>query len=159
MACKHKAPLNVIRAMVERAPQMIQAIDRFTWLPLHYACASGASEEVLRYLITAYPQSKTAIDNRGRTPLHFSVGITDYSPSPAIIELLSDSGAARCADENGSLPLHYACAYGSTVEVLEVLLNAVPVSTISVDFKGRTPLHFAVRIKIQSKHLKFYSHE
>ena len=72
------------------------------------------------------------------------VGNEEHMPTPNVIKILSDSGAARCADENGSLPLHYACAYGANVEVLEILLDAVPASTTAVDFKGRTPLHFAM---------------
>ena len=144
MACRYRPPVDVIESLLAVAHEVIEWVDRFSWLPLHYACANGASEEVLVVLTNAFPPSKVAIDKRGRTPLHFSVGNEEHMPTPAAVEILSGSGAARCADENGSIPLHYACAYGATVEVLQILLEAVPASTTAVDFKGRTPLHFAM---------------
>ena len=131
--------------MIECEPRVVETSNNFHWLPLHIACANGASDEVLKLLIDTYPTSKTSVDNRGRTPLHFSVGNETYEPSPVVVELLSDTGAAGYADENGSLPLHYACAYGSSMEVLEVLLEVYPKSNILGDINGRTPLHFAVR--------------
>ncbi len=74
------------------------------------ACANGAPEEVLRILAEAYPKSKIATDRRGRTPLHFLLGNTEHPPTAAAVVLLSSTGAPQCADENGMIPLHYACA-------------------------------------------------
>ena len=74
------------------------------------ACANGAPEEVLRILAEAYPESKIATDRRGRTPLHFLLGNTEHPPTAAAVVLLSSTGAPQCADENGMIPLHYACA-------------------------------------------------
>ena len=144
VACKHNPPLDVIQALYEASPETVEWIDAFVWLPLHYAAANGASAEVLSFLTNADPTSKVAVDKRGRTPLHFAVGTLDRQASKEVVEILSDSGAARCADENGSLPIHYACAYSSSVEVLKVLVEAVPQSSSSIDFNGCTPLHFAV---------------
>ena len=129
VVCKHGPPLDVIQDLLLVAPETVEWIDAFVWVPLHYASANGASPEVLRALTEAYPPSKVAVDKRGRTPLHFAVGTMERQASKEAVEILSDSGAARCADENGSLPIHYACAYSSSVEVLEVLLNAVPASS------------------------------
>ena len=144
VACKNNPPLDVIQALYEASPEAVEWIDAFVWLPLHYAAANGASAEVLSFLTNADPTSKVAVDKRGRTPLHFAVGTLDRQASKEVVEILSDSGAARCADENGSLPIHYACAYSSSVEVLKVLVEAVPQSSSSIDFNGCTPLHFAV---------------
>ena len=38
------------------------------------------------------------------------LGNTEHPATPAAVVLLSSSGAALCADENGMIPLHYACA-------------------------------------------------
>lgn len=130
VVCKHSPPLDIIHELLNVSPDTIEWIDAFVWVPLHYASANGASVEVLRALTEACPSSRTAVDKRGRTPLHFAVGTMDRQASKEAVEiLLSESGAARCADENGSLPIHYACAYSSSAEVLEVLLNAVPASS------------------------------
>jgi len=118
--------------------------DVFAWLPLHYACANGASEDVLRVLANAFPASKTSSDKRGRTPLHFALANTKQTFSPAIMAFLASTGATACRDENGMLPLHYACAYGISRDALQALTTAFPESIAAIDKKGRTPLHFAM---------------
>jgi len=144
LACRNAPPAEVVIQLLAASPETVTWDDAFSWLPLHYACANGASEEVIQVLTTAHPPSKTAIDKRNRTPLHFALGNATRQAPPGVVEILSDSGAAAKADENGSLPLHYACAYGATEEVLKILLRVIPTSTAAVDFKGRTPLHFAL---------------
>uniref|UniRef100_A0A7S2P4B0 Ion transport domain-containing protein n=1 Tax=Leptocylindrus danicus TaxID=163516 RepID=A0A7S2P4B0_9STRA len=144
LACRNGPPADVVIALLVASPETVEWTDAFSWLPLHYACANGASDEVLQVLTNAYPPSKTAIDKRGRTPLHFALGNAERQASPGAVDILSDSGAATMADENGSLPLHYACAYGASEEVLKILLRVIPTSTTAMDIKGRTPLHFAL---------------
>ena len=52
--------------------------------------------------------------------------------------------AVGLADENGSYPIHYACAYGARVEVVKVLLDAWEASIYEIDGKGSTALHFVM---------------
>ena len=144
LACRNGPPADVVIALLVASPETVEWADAFSWLPLHYACANGASDEVLQVLTNAYPPSKTAIDKRSRTPLHFVLGNAERQASPGAVDILSDSGAATKADENGSIPLHYACAYGASEEVLKILLRVIPTSTTAKDIKGRTPLHFAL---------------
>ena len=59
MACRHNPPVDVIEMLLTIAPDVVEWIDRFSWLSLHYACANGASEDVLRVLTNAFPPSKT----------------------------------------------------------------------------------------------------
>ena len=91
----------------------------------------------------AFAESKTTIDRKGRTPLHFALG-NSTSNTPAVVVLLSSTGAASYADDNGMLPLHYACAYGASEEALIVLTDANRDAITTTDRKGRTPLHFAL---------------
>lgn len=63
---------------------------------------------------------------------------------PEIVRLLADSGAAELVDEGGMLPMHYASAYGTTQEVLKVLLENYPESITKRENKGRNPLHLAM---------------
>ncbi|GKY96190.1 hypothetical protein MPSEU_000578900 [Mayamaea pseudoterrestris] len=141
-AARNVPPLDVIDVFLSIAADTARLTDTFGWLPIHYACASGSDAEVIKALVDAYPESKVAVDRRGRTPLHFALG--DKPATPDVVFLLSATGAARIADEIGMLPLHYACAFGASEEVLYVLTDAFPEAIESKDKRDRTPLHFAL---------------
>jgi len=113
---------------------------------LHYACANGTEIEVVKLLLDAYPDSKLTTDKRGRTPLHFALGNVENPPDPPLVILLAGKSgeSAKWPDENEMLPIHYACAYGASVEVLTVLIQSWEESIQKTDAKGRTPLHFAM---------------
>lgn len=111
---------------------------------MHYACANGTDIEVVKILLDAYPDSNLTTDKRGRTPLHFALGNVENPPTPKLVKLLAGGESTKWPDENEMLPIHYACAYGATVEVLMVLIHAWEESMTKTDSKGRTPLHFAM---------------
>jgi hypothetical protein len=147
LMCKlNNPPTEIISDIVEAAPEVVSWVDSHGWLPLHHACANGASTAVLQILTAAYPESKTTQDNQNRTPLHFYV--TRNADNPIImatnVELLSDTGASALSDRGGMLPMHYACAYGSNPTVLKVLANSYPESLLAKENKGRTPMHLAM---------------
>eukprot|EP00985_Skeletonema_marinoi_P022421 scaffold14308_cov138-Skeletonema_marinoi.AAC.5 len=148
VACRNRPPKDVIDVMIMASPDMIFWADSFGWLPLHYACANGAEIDVVGALLEAYPDSKLTTDKRGRTPLHFALGNVEQPPTAMLVQLLAGkemkSSSVRWPDENNMLPLHYACAYGASVEVLRVIIDAWDESLSKVDNKGRTPLHFAM---------------
>jgi len=141
-ACRNVPPLDVIDVFLSIASDTVQWPDSFGWLPIHYACASGSDSSVIHALADAYPESKTTTDRRGRTPLHFALG--DKPASPDVIVLLSSSGAAAYPDEIGMLPLHYACAFGASEDILFALTDAYPEAIRARDSRKRTPLHFAL---------------
>lgn len=143
-ACRNAPPTDVIDVFLSIAEDTVQWPDSFGWLPIHYACACGAETEVIKQLAEAFPESKTTVDRRGRTPLHFALGNSSKPVAPDVVVLLSSSGAAGYADDNGMLPLHYACAYGASEEALYVLTGAYPDAITTQDRRGRTPLHFAL---------------
>eukprot|EP00580_Thalassiosira_gravida_P013621 CAMPEP_0201681822 /NCGR_PEP_ID=MMETSP0494-20130426/51307_1 /ASSEMBLY_ACC=CAM_ASM_000839 /TAXON_ID=420259 /ORGANISM="Thalassiosira gravida, Strain GMp14c1" /LENGTH=904 /DNA_ID=CAMNT_0048165575 /DNA_START=19 /DNA_END=2733 /DNA_ORIENTATION=- len=170
MVCKlMDPPVDVVLSLIECAEDTVTWPDSNGWLPLHHACANSASGKVLSVLVQAYPEGKVQQDKRLRTPLHFTFFRKDYinDPSlkkhilnsegkivdddddvgnsmPEIVTLLADSGAAELEDEGGMLPLHYASAYGTTGEVLEVLLENYPESITKRENKGRNALHLAM---------------
>jgi len=144
LACRNCPPVDVVRMLVRAAPQTVRWADSFGWLPLHYACANEAGEEVLVLLAEEFPDSKTWADKRKRTPLHFALGHTERPAGEDAVRLLSGTGAALFPDENGMLPLHYACAYGATEEALKALTDDRVDTIAAPDSKGRTPLHFAL---------------
>lgn len=146
VACRNRPPLDVVDIMLMASPDMIFWADSFGWLPLHYACANGTEIEVVKLLLDAYPDSKLTTDKRGRTPLHFALGNVENPPTPPLVKLLAGKSgeSAHWPDENAMLPIHYACAYGATLEVMLVLIHAWDESMTKTDAKGRTPLHFAM---------------
>eukprot|EP00584_Thalassiosira_punctigera_P026146 CAMPEP_0172577396 /NCGR_PEP_ID=MMETSP1067-20121228/138210_1 /TAXON_ID=265564 ORGANISM="Thalassiosira punctigera, Strain Tpunct2005C2" /NCGR_SAMPLE_ID=MMETSP1067 /ASSEMBLY_ACC=CAM_ASM_000444 /LENGTH=865 /DNA_ID=CAMNT_0013370083 /DNA_START=115 /DNA_END=2712 /DNA_ORIENTATION=+ len=144
LACRNCPPLDIVNMLLTASPRTVELADSFGWLPLHYACANEASEEVLVMLAEQYPPSKTSVDKRKRTPLHFALGHTERPANVATVVLLNGTEAALMADENGMLPLHYACAYGATEEALRVLTDENIQTITATDNRGRTPLHFAL---------------
>ena len=82
--------------------------DENAMLPLHYACAYGATEEVLRVLIFAYPDSIKWRDKKGRVPLHFVLSNADRPSSPAAVMnlLMLNPETVNFRDKEGGLPLH-----------------------------------------------------
>jgi ankyrin repeat protein len=70
--------------------------DLFLCLP---QISAGSDSKVIKALAEAFPECKTVVDRRGRTPLHFALG--DKPATPDVVLLLSNSGAAGYADDNG----------------------------------------------------------
>jgi ankyrin repeat protein len=147
LMCKlNNPPTDIISDIVEAAPEVVSWVDSHGWLPLHHACANGASPDVLQVLSTAVPESKITQDNQNRTPLHFYATRNSDNPAAMAINvgLLSDTGAAELPDRGGMLPMHYACAYGTSPAVLKVLVQSYPESLLAKENKGRTPMHLAM---------------
>lgn len=147
LMCKlNDPPKQIVNDLVNAAPEIASFADAHGWLPLHHACANGASTEVLQILIAAYHDGKLIQDNQNRTPLHFYA--TRNADSAEVmtrnVTLLADTGAAELSDRGGMLPMHYACAYGSSAEVLKVLYEAYPDSLRTKDNKGKTPMHLTM---------------
>ena len=99
---------------------------------------------VTELLVRAFPDSRLNTDKRGRTPLHFALGNVEKPATPPLVRLLAGEGgrSARWPDENAMLPIHYACAYGASVEVMTALIDSWDRSLRETDSRGRTPLHF-----------------
>lgn len=147
LMCKLKnPPAELMKDIIDAAPEVATWTDTHGWLPLHHACANGASPEVIRVLLDAYPDGKIAQDSLNRTPLHFFVTRSSDAPKAMVenAEMLCEGGAAELTDRGSMLPMHYACAYGTIPEVLQVLANAYPDSLRAKEQKGRTPLHLAM---------------
>jgi ankyrin repeat protein len=147
LMCKlNNPPSDLIQDIVDAAPDVAGWTDSHGWLPLHHACANGASPDVLRLLIDAYPDGKTTQDSLNRTPLHFYATRNSDNLAYMVenVEMLCDSGAAELTDRGGMLPMHYACAYGTSSVVLKVLADAYPDSLTAREQKGRTPMHLAM---------------
>mmetsp|Transcript_19907 Transcript_19907/g.29820 ORF Transcript_19907/g.29820 Transcript_19907/m.29820 type:complete len:626 (-) Transcript_19907:125-2002(-) len=145
MACKNSAPLDIIEMFLNACEDSLELRDSHGWCPLHYACHYGASEEVLKVLILSCPKMLREQDSKGRVPLHFAANNCKHLPFTAsIFTMLTQSGAAKRSDVKGMLPIHYSCAYGTSNELLEILIDAYPGSLQYQDHNGFTPLHYAM---------------
>ncbi len=171
LLCKCKAvPIDIIQKVIDSAPQVLAWEDTNGWLPLHYACAHGASIEVLNVLLDGYPESESFCDHRKRTPLHFAFYQNEeqqqeYNSNKSAILSTEDrritpsdddgidyktevvmllKGAVDMVDERHRLPLHFAAAYGCTISALEALVDCYPDSIYSKEESGCTPLHYVM---------------
>lgn len=104
-ACRNGSVIDVIDVIISAASETVQWPDAFGWLPIHYACACGAETAVIKILAEEFTESKITVDRRGRTPLHFALGNQnpDQLATPAVVAILSSTGAASIADEHGML--------------------------------------------------------
>jgi hypothetical protein len=105
-ACRNQPPIDVINALLSIALVTVQWPDTLGWLPIHCACACGAPTEVIKALAEAFPESKTTVDLHGCTPLHLALDGNQNAgklASPAVVAILSSSGAAAYEDDNGML--------------------------------------------------------
>jgi hypothetical protein len=166
LLCQHpNAPLDIIRTITESAPEITSWADTNGWLPMHIACAKGASH-VLPTLGAVYPEGKVAQDRRMRTPLHFSFfrsGEENKSsrvlgPTFTVYDKIQQKkrdeavkeivyylrSASKVLDEKGRLPLHFAAAYGTTRETLEILYTSFPEGINVTENMERSPLHYVM---------------
>ena len=90
---------------VPQVPIPIILCDDAQTHTLSFLSCAGADSKVIKALAEAYPECKTAVDRRGRTPLHFALG--DKPANPDVVLLLSTSGAAGYADDNGMVRVNY----------------------------------------------------
>ena len=145
VVCTNNAPLDVVQRVFSANSDAICWDDDGGWTPLHYACHHGIDEEVLQFLVSKNPDGTKDTDLKGRNPLHFAVGNQGKGLfRSSIFNSLADNGAVKVADKKGMCPLHYACAYGASLETLEILIRAHPKALELADVKGFLPLHYAL---------------
>ncbi len=112
---------------------------------LHLAAALEASEEVIQGLVSIHPGATLHQDSYySRVPLHIAVL---SGASFVVSQLLKiDSKAAEQRDNNGRIPLHFACKEKKSGEVsTRLLLRAYPEGALVADEGGFLPLHVACR--------------
>ena len=107
-------------------------------LPLHYACLLQPSVGVIKALIAAHGKALQCKDHSGRLSLHCACW---RAASPDVDKVLLDNGSCCMAeDKHGRLPLHVACEFGAEVELVRLLVRALPDAIVVRDHLNRTPL-------------------
>lgn len=115
-------------------------------LPLNLALQNRASMSIIETLISAAPTLLTLKDGpQGLTPLHVLLKHhTDYE-DPMIFMLLRNPEIASITDDRGNTPLHYACMYGASLDVIKHLCVLFPRSLHLRNRDNVTPVQLAQR--------------
>jgi len=70
---EHKAPMEVVQAVMAAWPEAVREKDMDDWSPLHFACIKNAPIEVLLAVFTTWPEAISELDMRGRRPGYYCV--------------------------------------------------------------------------------------
>eukprot|EP00590_Aulacoseira_subarctica_P006818 CAMPEP_0172417238 /NCGR_PEP_ID=MMETSP1064-20121228/3763_1 /TAXON_ID=202472 /ORGANISM="Aulacoseira subarctica , Strain CCAP 1002/5" /LENGTH=792 /DNA_ID=CAMNT_0013155445 /DNA_START=96 /DNA_END=2474 /DNA_ORIENTATION=+ len=138
-----RPPLDIVRRMVEIAPNILRIEDSNKMLPLHVACKHSASVEVIDKLIQGAPIAVRKGDMSSWLPIHFACGNPEISVD-VVSRLLRDANDTvwRKTDRE-QLPIHLACASRASLGEIQRLLKDAPETVRAIDYLSRTPLLLA----------------
>lgn len=113
----------------------LDVADQHQHLPLHIACAFGASREVVDLLIDRHGDpfgGLDAADEHGFIPLHYAAyyGKTSLETFQLVLETFP--AGAGIFNSYGRLPLHFACRDSRFSAIIGRLLEIVPFSVLSM---------------------------
>ena len=76
LACKYKAPTDIILELADLKPELLHAKDiKMGKTPLHFLCINPTFAnvaQIITRLAEQYPEAATCVDSRGMTPLHLA---------------------------------------------------------------------------------------
>ena len=145
-ACKNKnATLNIVRILIDAAPDSGRSVSTEGWMPLHYLCQNKHVDEasamkILKLLIEKCPEAVRHTDNRGRLPIHYAAEIN----CPEFCRLLIEAypGSEQMTSAKGDLPFHLACYYNSLATV--EYLHGLHPDTINIASRRHYPIHIVM---------------
>jgi len=113
---------------------------------LHIACADQADALTVASICLAYPNAMLMTDFIEMTPLHCSCSASE--PSVEVVNVLLclsqkysvDNKLLLMQDLDGDTPLHAACRVGASLDVIRLLVEAIPYATHVRDKDGLSPL-------------------
>ena len=137
-ACK-TSNIYAAQYFIEKAPKLINSIDKYGATPLLIACRYG-HKDIVKYLIEYVKVDHTIKDKAGHTPLHMAaekgnIEIFDYLLSTGLFDL-------EAKDANGYTPLHYSCFRGR-LQVTQYLVELAKVNINAINNNRYTPLHIS----------------
>jgi len=119
---------TLLRTPGENALKLKDATGR---LPLHIAAERGASAGILKILVTPYSDSCYRVNKDGDLPLHLLVrsgNATTEGVSLLLQPILHSESIVKMkgSGDETNLPLHIACEYNCSLEILSELLKSYP---------------------------------
>jgi ankyrin repeat protein len=108
MAIRRRAPLKVMKALLNANPNAIYRSEFYGMLPLHLACNLGLDVDIVEFLCEASPMAARQPDLGGMFPLHLACATTHTRRPDVITYLLSvHSKAMHVPDNKSNLPEAY----------------------------------------------------
>jgi ankyrin repeat protein len=138
----------MIEAVYLENEDAIEAIDYKGNSPAHDA-ARSLNPEGLKRLLMLKPDAGLVHNLKGDLAIHRifqnlpkTQRVRWRQLETAKILLASDPEVVSVKDREGNLPLHLACYYNSSYEVIELLYNAYPSGALVRDAEGNLPVHY-----------------
>jgi len=133
--------MDMVKELVEAAPDALKLADRNRYLPLHHACQEGADFEVISCLLAAYPEAAAATTRKNDTAL--SLACSSATNHNVVLTLLQTNAAATLvANDYGFLPLHGACrAHRPDVATVIALVRVDPSTVLRRTHAGESAVH------------------
>jgi ankyrin repeat protein len=133
-----KGDLEGVKTLIEQNPELVNARDKDSRTPLHWACR-GVHLEVVKFLVEK-GADVNAEDSNKVVPLH-SLAVRN---SAKAIELLLAKGAdVDAKDYGGNTALHFAAIYNAADAAVILIKKGADIE-IREDY-GRTPLLLCAR--------------
>ena len=140
--------LGIVKAMVQYAGiEILQKLDCFHHVPLHYRAISIHSTSIISYILE---ESQEIVidqqDSKGKTPLHMSISSGNLA---GVKELLARGSDPLLRDEGGSTALHLAVLHNRFAIITELMKvpNSIQLLT-DVNFKGYSTVHIAPKLRL-----------
>ena len=133
--------LEVTKFLVTEIKCNLEAEDEYNNRPLHFACAFSGSVELVSYLIKVAGCDINARGVQGRTILHWACVKNQLEVVKFLVtEIKCD---LEVEDENSNRPLHIACTFSGSVELVSYLIKVAGCDINTWGLEGRTILHWA----------------
>jgi ankyrin repeat protein len=132
--------------ILEMKPDAIKLKTSIGNNPLHVAAQTNAPIETLKVLISHKKSCASVKNSDGKVPLHYAAALGEYA-TIEVIDILIDaypSGPAIKEMKNNSCPLHYACAFRASENVINNLITSYPTISLERDKSGNFPIHLAI---------------
>lgn len=134
-----RGDLELLAAMVERNPSIVNDRNQMGKTPLHHAVTYrklGAVE-----FLIAHGADVNVSDDTGMTPLHIAATLNRVEEAKALVRAGAD---AEAMDKFGDRPLHAAAIHGQ-VRMIEYLIGEANAHPAIVNAQELTSLDLAVR--------------
>jgi len=165
LAVFQKAPIEIIRAILQTMPTISLMADKFGYLPIHHACALGLRTDIIEFLVDHdHGASARALTSYGNSPLHLIVGSiciprgernTPQYSQPSSCKYSADDEDADMIDyfSNGSgdssLSMNQS-ALNKRMASIEYLCMVAPEMVRFVNKGGLTPIDLLQEVKAES---------
>jgi ankyrin repeat protein len=126
------------------AGSVLEAHDKHSQTPLHYACRSLNPSAELVALLLDYGARLDALDDQDKTPCHLAAQYADVSVLRQLMDDPAHANLLETKDKQGYTLLHCAVE-GNNLPVVNMLLQVFNASIDDRNSAGETVLHLAVR--------------